>query len=123
MAGRGRLKGDFIGEAERSAEPFRLLLRGENGESVVEAEVVLDCSGTFAQPNALGEGGIPAPGESACANHIHYGVPSLTKSVRYLVVGAGHSAATVVRDLAKIPGSEITWLIRRDQETPAHRVA
>lgn len=118
-----RLKGDFIGGSERSvAAPFRLLLAAKDGQRVEEADVVLDCSGTFAQPNALGEGGIPAPGESECAEHIHHGIPRLTRSARYLVVGAGHSAATVVRQLAEIPRSEVTWLIRRDRETPAEEV-
>ncbi len=117
-----RLKSDFIGAPERGAAKFRLLLRTEQGERVEEADVVLDCSGTFARPTALGEGGIPAPGELACAENIHYGIPRLTKSARYLVGGAGHSAATVVRDLAAIAGSQITWLIRRDRETPAEEV-
>ncbi len=116
----GRLKGDFVSDPARSDAPFRLLLRDEAGERTASAGIVLDCSGTFAQPNSLGEGGIPVPGESACAARIHYGIPSLTKDFigqHLLVVGAGHSAATVVRALAQA-GAQITWMIRRERETP-----
>ena len=116
-------KGDSIGAAERGAAPFRLLLRDEKGERVAEADLVLDCSGTFGQSNSLGEGGIPVPGETACAERIHYGIPDLAESTggRFLVVGAGHSAATVVCDLARGSG-EVTWLIRRPRELPAEQV-
>ncbi|MGI8430734.1 MAG: NAD(P)-binding domain-containing protein [Chthoniobacterales bacterium] len=118
-----RLKGDFIGAAERGTAPFRLLLRDAGGERVAEANIVLDCSGTYGQSNSLGEGGIPVPGETACAERIHYGVPDFAESTaqRFLVVGAGHSAATVVRDLARGAG-EVTWLIRRPRELPAEEV-
>ncbi len=122
--GRARYwKGDSIGAPERGVAPFRLLLRDAAGERVEEASVVLDCSGTFAQPNSLGEGGIPAPGEAACAGKIHYGIPDLADfdGRRVLVVGAGHSAATVARDLARGPG-EIIWLIRRPRELPAEEL-
>lgn len=123
-----RLKGDLISDPARGAAPFRLLLRDEAGERVARADLVLDCSGTFGQSNSLGEGGIPAPGEAACADSIYYGIPDLTKSQRarvpggrVLVVGAGHSAATTVRDLAGRQAG-ITWLIRRERRLPVEEV-
>ncbi len=128
-----RLKGDFIADPERGAAPFRLLLQDESGERSELADIVLDCSGTFAQSNLLGEGGIPVPGEAACAGHVHYGVPNLTNRARdrfagrrVLVVGAGHSSATAVCDLARIrehaPETKIIWSIRRKRPIPAEEM-
>lgn len=125
----GRLKADLIGDSRRTDEPFRLLLRDKKGERFAKAGIVLDCSGTYAQPNHLGDGGISVPGERAAANRIFRGIPRLTKSERarfskrrVLVVGGGHSAATVVRDLGQLrisaPRTAIIWLIRRQNEIP-----
>lgn len=120
-----RLKGDFISDPIRGAQPFRLLVENEPGEHVAQADLVLDCSGTYAQPNSLGDGGIPAPGETAAGARIFHGIPDLHDSAaryagkRVLVVGAGHSAATAVRNLAELPAeTEIHWLIRRDRAQP-----
>lgn len=129
--GRARaLKSDHIGEAERGATPFRLLVRHGAEERMVKADAVFDCSGTFGQPNRLGDGGIPALGEEMCADRIRYGIPDIRGSERdrfrgrrVLVVGAGHSAATVIRDLANDDvATEIHWVLRRQRETPADEV-
>ena len=119
-----RLKGDQIGDPARAGSPFRLLVRDAEGERTEEAAVVLDCSGTYTQPNSLGASGIPVPGEALCADRIHYGIPDVAdeKSGAFagrcvLVVGSGHSAATVVRALADV-GSEVIWLIRRERSLP-----
>ncbi len=68
-----RLKGDFIADPQRGTSPFRLLLRDSNGERIESSDVVLDCSGTFAQPNSLGDGGIPVPGEATSSARVQYG--------------------------------------------------
>ena len=119
-----RLKGDFIGQPQRDLSPFRLLLRDKNGEHVELAEIVLDCSGTFGQPNSLGEG-IPVPGERECSAHISRGMPILGDDnldrfagKHVLVVGAGHSAATVIRDLAAMDGTKLSWMIRSARAIP-----
>src|SRR5262249_50333213 len=45
---RGMLKEEIPGDAKRGQQPFRLLIRTkDNKESVEEADVVLDCTGTF----------------------------------------------------------------------------
>ncbi|MGI8819702.1 MAG: NAD(P)-binding domain-containing protein [Chthoniobacterales bacterium] len=130
--GRSRiLKGDHIGAPTRNATPFRLLLQTGDQERIVHADAVLDCSGTYGQPNRLGDGGIPVPGERVCADHIHHGIPDLAGAARaqfdrrrVLVVGAGHSAATVICQLAALhPETEIHWLLRRDRELPGEEVA
>src|SRR5437764_5070979 len=115
----GLLKGDSAKRAER---PFRLLLRDAKGaERAEEADVVLDCTGTYGQHRWLGDGGIPAPGETAVRSHISYGLDDTLGSDRakyagktVLVVGAGFSAATNVCRLAELAASHaemrIIWL-------------
>src|SRR4029077_2854302 len=60
------------------------------------------------------------PAESRPAGRIHYGIadPLGSDRARYagkrvLVVGSGHSAFDVLIDLAELPGTPITWLVRR----------
>jgi thioredoxin reductase len=128
--GRSRvLKGDHIGEEHRGTTPFRLLVSGAAGERIVSADVVLDCSGTYAQPNGLGDGGIPAPGERAARERIYYGIPDFRQkdrprfaAQRVLVVGAGHSGATAVVGLAEVGSREIHWLLRRDRALPLEEI-
>ena len=118
------LKHEEIGSPVRSRRPFRLLLTDENGREWVEHhDVVLDCSGTYGNPNPLGDGGIPAPGESRLAGRIHHRIPDLASEGEHwrgqtvLLVGAGHSAQTAARDLAEFaarhPDTRVLWSIRR----------
>ncbi len=121
----GLLKHEEIGSAERAARPFRLVVRGSDGRERVEhADVVIDCTGTYGVSNALGDGGIPAPGETALADRILRHIPDPGAETgswagkRLLVVGGGHSAQTAVCDLAGLatehPGTEIFWALRGD---------
>ncbi len=73
VARRGLLKEEGSAEARRG-QPFRLLLRQGKKEWVEEADVVLDCTGTYGQARWLGEGGIPAVGEMAARPHIAAGL-------------------------------------------------
>jgi thioredoxin reductase len=119
------LKCEGVGDADRGASPFVLLLRTSDGqERVTEADVVIDCTGTFGNHNWLGQGGIPAPGETTASAHIDYGLPDVLgrDKQRYqgkltLVVGAGYSAATVITQLAKLAEAKITWLTRNTTES------
>src|SRR5260370_11322641 len=55
----GYLKEDGVGDPRRGEQPFRLLLRDKkNQERVEEADVVLDCTGTYGRHRHLGQGGI-----------------------------------------------------------------
>jgi thioredoxin reductase len=91
---------------------------------VATADAVIDASGTYGQPNWLGDGGIPAVGERAAAEHIEYGLADILGHQRdryagkhVLVVGAGASAATSVVALAELarsePSTRVTWVTRR----------
>jgi NADPH-dependent 2,4-dienoyl-CoA reductase/sulfur reductase-like enzyme len=119
----GLLKHDEIGTGRRAERPFRLLVAGPDGaERIDHADVVLDCTGTYGQPNVLGAGGIPAPGERALRSRIGYALPAIHASPEawagrtVLLSGAGHSAQTAARALAELardaPGTRVVWAVR-----------
>ncbi len=122
--GRERLlKHDEIGTGARADYPFRLLLTTAEGDEVVEhADVVLDCTGTYGNPNALGDGGIPAPGERTFADRIEQRMPDFEADPEawagrtILLTGAGHSAQTAARELAEFArdadGTRVIWAVR-----------
>lgn len=129
----GLLKSEEIGTGARGDRRFRILLRSLEGtESLEHADVVLDCTGSYHNPNALGSGGIHAPGEAAAAEHIIRQIPDLDQpesgdeapgwaGARILLVGSGHSAQTAARDLADLvkqaPATEVIWAIRAPNPT------
>jgi hypothetical protein len=132
--GRGELlKSELVGQDARREFPFRLLLRtldGAGRESVEEADVVIDVTGTFGQPNALGAGGIPAIGETRLRSRLEQRLPDILGEQRAdyagrhtLVIGSGHTAATNLVALAelaeRVPQTRITWLVRREGEAGA----
>jgi cation diffusion facilitator CzcD-associated flavoprotein CzcO len=120
----GLLKHEEIATAERARRPFRLLVEGADGrEAVRTADAVLDCTGTYGQPNATGDGGVPAPGERALDGRIARRLPDLLDDDReawsgrtVLLVGGGHSAQTAARDLARLareePETRTVWALR-----------
>lgn len=124
------LKRDFIGQAERSESPFILLLRDAQGERRVEAECVVDASGTYPNHGWLGSGGVPCPGELGVQedSSVRYDLRTSDVSPHdsVLVVGGGYSAATNVVDLAtrhfdgEGPPS-VTWVTRRPCPEPMTR--
>jgi thioredoxin reductase len=129
----GFLKDDEPGDPRRSRQPFRLMVREGNGpERVEEADVVLDCTGTYALHRWLGDGGIPALGEPTTPN-IVYGVEDVLGERRghytgrnVLVIGAGHSAAGAVCNLAAIaedsPETWVIWAARGSSTQPVKRI-
>ena len=121
----GVLKNHEIGTGARADVPFRILVRDDAGQERVElASAVLDCTGTWGHPNALGSGGIPAPGEGPAAHRITRSIPDFDDEAvrsewagaRILLVGAGHSAQTAAVALAALareqPDTKMTWVIR-----------
>ncbi len=130
----GWLKDDSPGDNRRAQEPFRLLVRqGKNREEVEEADVVLDCTGTYGQHRWLGNGGIPAVGELAAESFIAYGVEDVLGERRdhyagrnILVVGGGYSAATTVCNLSALaeanPATWVIWLARGSSTQPIKRI-
>ena len=131
---RGYLKEDGVGDAKRGQQPFHLLLRSAKGaESVEEADVVLDCTGTYGQHRWMGESGLPAIGEKAAEPHIAYGLEDVLSAKRaayqdrtILVIGGGYSAATTVCNLASVadkhPSTWVIWLARGPGTQPIKRI-
>ncbi|MGW0825384.1 NAD(P)-binding domain-containing protein [Streptomyces sp. NPDC002845] len=116
IARTGLLKHEQIGTTARASAPFTLLLDTADGEETVEATLVLDCTGTYAHPNTLGDGGIPAPGERGLDHRITRTIPDPAEPERWqgtvLLVGAGKSAQTTARDLAALPRTRLIWAVR-----------
>ena len=125
---RGLLKHEEIATDQRGERPFRLLVtRGDGTEEVADADVVLDCTGTYGNPNCTGDGGIPAAGESGLGDRIRRTLPDVEAEAAdwagktVLVVGSGHAAQTAAADLAAFagrhPGTEVVWAVRSVQPT------
>ncbi|MHA7176912.1 FAD-dependent oxidoreductase [Arthrobacter sp. Sr24] len=111
---------------DRDEQPF--LVRVESADGTVtdhHVRSVVDTSGTWAQPNPLGQAGLAAPGEAEAikAGLITEPLPDVTGTdrVRFagkhvLVIGAGHSAANTLISLGQLaknePGTRISWAVR-----------
>ena len=119
----GLLKHEEIATAERGQHPFRILLGdGAGREWTEKADVVIDATGTWGNPNSLGDGGIPAPGERSFGREIRRDIPDFSSEAddwagkTILLAGAGHSAQTAARDLAALarqaPGTRVIWALR-----------
>jgi cation diffusion facilitator CzcD-associated flavoprotein CzcO len=116
---------DKVTSSGREAKPFVLAVSNSNGAGRRDlARAVIDASGTWTTSNPLGAGGIPAEGKAENATCISYGIPDVLGRDRatymgktVLVVGAGHSAANVLIDLASLaaqdPRTSIVWATRR----------
>ncbi len=109
---------------DRDAAPFIVRVEHDGGEirdHTVAA--VIDASGTWSTRNPLGTSGLPAIGEDLAAARISSPLPDVTgrdrasfANRRVLVVGAGHSAANTLINLADLakdePGTTILWAVR-----------
>eukprot|EP00933_Yihiella_yeosuensis_P015239 TRINITY_DN13361_c4_g1_i1.p1 TRINITY_DN13361_c4_g1~~TRINITY_DN13361_c4_g1_i1.p1 ORF type:complete len:431 (-),score=69.86 TRINITY_DN13361_c4_g1_i1:329-1621(-) len=143
--GRGSLlKGESIGGGDvqmpsnplcvksRRDTPFRLLVREAGDERYCEGfDVVVDCTGFYRSDlaNWVGKGGLPALGEKKLRSEgkIWTRIPDVLgkdrarfAGKRSLIVGAGMSAATTVRDLTELSkteaGTEALFLTRNAAE-------
>lgn len=115
---------DKMKDAGRDDAPFVLhVVYGDGREALIEASAVIDASGTWHKPNPLGSGGLPAIGEQRQAQHIFYGMPNVSGSMReryankrVMVVGSGHSAINALLELAELKASAsmttIYWAMR-----------
>jgi len=131
VAREGFRRQDQLGQAERSTAPFRLLVEDRQGrQRYATADVVIDATGCWGQPQGCGPGGLPARGERQLAGQIDYHVPDVLGTQRAgfserhtLVVGSHFSAAATVVLLAELaaasPGTQVTWVTREDRLSPA----
>ncbi|KQQ93140.1 flavoprotein [Leifsonia sp. Leaf325] len=107
----------------RAGTPFVLRLATAGGVSELTARAVIDASGTYEHPNSLGSSGLDPLGYDTVRTSISAALPDVLGRERSrfagrhtVVVGAGHSAANTVIDLARLAreeaGTRVTWLIR-----------
>jgi thioredoxin reductase len=130
----GLHRDELVGDPRRARQPFRLLLRAEDGrEWNEEADLVIDCTGSYGRPIPLGAGGILAAGETHAAPAITYQLEDILGDRRadyadrsVLVVGSGFSAATAVCALADLasehPATWVVWLARAAGTQPIKRI-
>ncbi|GAA4514082.1 FAD-dependent oxidoreductase [Brevibacterium yomogidense] len=125
---------DKTRSADREAAPFLVrTVRPDGSIDDVRARSVLDASGTWERPNPLGRSGLPAQGEAEAVARglITQPLPdvrgkdrSVVAGRHVLVVGAGHSAANTLLDLAALaqeePGTRITWALRTADVTSVY---
>jgi hypothetical protein len=121
----GLLKHEAIGEARRAARPFRLLIARPGGsEAITHADVVIDATGTYSNPNRLGDGGIDAVNERAFEDRIERFLPPPAQARAWagktiLLTGSGHSAQTAARQLAALardaPDTRVVWAVRSNE--------
>jgi hypothetical protein len=124
VVGVTRLGMDRTHSRNRDATPFVIRVEHADGEiRHHQADAVIDASGTWSTRNPLGTSGLPAVGEAAAAHHISSPLPDVLGRGRAafagrtaVVVGAGHSAANTLINLAELatqaPGTKILWAVR-----------
>jgi Pyridine nucleotide-disulphide oxidoreductase len=129
--GRARMtRSEMAGHPLRAERPFRLLVDGPEDEYAMEAEAVLDASGVYDTPAAVGAGGVPARGERAMQPLLvrHLGtleerLPGLAGR-DVLLVGHGHSAANAIGLLERLsPSPRVVWATRSPNRRPCVEVA
>jgi hypothetical protein len=124
---------DYAGHPIRSERGFRLLVDTPDGEVWLEGDAVIDASGVYGLPAAIGAGGVPAPGERALAARLIRDLGELENRIdalagqKVLLIGHGHSAANAIVRLAELaaesPTSRVVWATRSFNRRPCIEVA
>lgn len=112
--------------AGRADAPFVLRTVQRDGQVAdVTAKAVIDASGTYRTANSLGSSGLDPLGSADVADLVSHALPDVLGAERdrfagkrVLVVGAGHSAANTLLNLATLareaPGTTVSWAIRNE---------
>lgn len=123
VAGVAREGMDRTRTANRLTTPFLLRLNDRGEITETTARAVIDASGTYRSPNSLASSGLEPLGLPDVPDLVSHALPDVLgrDRVRFAgrhttVVGAGHSAANTLLNLATLaeqePGTRITWVIR-----------
>ena len=107
----------------RAQTPFLLRVQTPEGVEELTARAVVDASGTYRTPNSLGSSGLDPLGLPDVADFVSPAMPDVLGRDRAafagrhtVIVGAGHSAANTLLNLATLAeeetGTRITWVIR-----------
>jgi hypothetical protein len=129
--GRARMtRRELPGHPLRGERPFRILVETPGGEEMMEADAVLDASGVYDRPAAVGVGGIPARGERALDGALIQRLDALQAALpglagkQVLLVGQGHSAAGALAAIASLPDPpRVQWATRSPNRRPCVEVA
>ncbi len=114
---------------DRSREDASFLIRVETPDGAVRferADIVLDASGVYANPNATGPGGLPAVGEERLGDRIDRSIPAMRGEAKdgyqgkaVFLIGDGHSAAAFLAEIGALVreerwarGIEVHWAHR-----------
>jgi thioredoxin reductase len=119
----GRAGFDKMKSGGRADAPFTIRYQNGKGPEQLQADAVIDATGTWHSANPAGSGGLPAIGEEKHHAQIAYGMPDVLGNARrryagkkVAVLGAGHSAVGTLIDLTKLAqeerGTEVVWLLR-----------
>lgn len=123
----GRRGFDRMRSAGRTQAPFAIRwCNGDGSTGSLEAQAVIDASGTWGNPSPMGADGMRVEGEAHLGDCLAYGLPDVAGSARahyagrrVLVVGSGHSATQVVLDLVRLaaqePATRVFWGLRTDR--------
>ena len=129
---KGLTKSDRIGDPSRGTFPFHLLVERNGRRRLVEADLVIDVTGTYGNHRHPGDGGIPVPGEDRHGDLIDYHLQDFMGRDRRrfanrstLLIGSGYSAATAVVSLQALarmaPATRVLWCYRRGTDAPVPR--
>jgi thioredoxin reductase len=127
VVGISRIGFDKLKTVGRADAPFDVRYENGAGGKSLQADAIIDASGTWLRPNPAGANGLPARGETAdaVARHVEYGMPDVLGAARaryagkrVAVLGAGHSAVGTLIDLVRLaetsPETKVSWLVRGD---------
>ena len=129
----GRSTSGKKSEPNDTKRSFRLLIRDvKNQERIDQADIVLDCSGTYSTPNWLGDGEMPAVGEIAARQYITSKLEDILGERKgyyagrsIALIGGGYSAAETMCSLAALaeehPATWVFWLTRGQRGQPLPR--
>lgn len=110
--------------AGRNSRPFVIRVASADGAVTdIPAAAVIDASGTYLNPNSLASSGLDPLGLAGVAHLVTPALPDVLDAERgrfagkhVVVVGAGHSAANTLINLARLaqeePNTTVTWVIR-----------
>ena len=125
-----RQQNDKMKSLHREKQPFEIYVERNHEIEIVEARAIIDATGTWGNPNPSTSNGVWLNSEKQCENHIEYGIPDITKSVkRYAdktvaVVGGGHSAINTLLELADLqkefPETKLIWILRKKNVEDAY---
>lgn len=129
--GRARMtRREMSGHPLRGERPFRILVDTPRGEEVMEADAVLDASGVYERPAAVGVGGIPARGERGLDGALIQRLDAFHAALGglagrdVLLVGHGHSAAGALAAMAALPDPpRVVWATRSANRRPCVEIA